>query len=85
MENENILLIDETEANTDENIEIIENEENTENVVTITETVTEYVYIKENRPLFDTPLSDYSVTEGLLLLILVITVLNNVFKSHIRG
>ncbi|MBQ7797553.1 MAG: hypothetical protein IJ371_00335 [Clostridia bacterium] len=46
---------------------------------------TEYVYIKENRPLFETPLSDYSVTEGLLLLIFVVTVLNNIFKSHIKG
>ena len=45
----------------------------------------EYIYIKENRPLFETPLSDYSVTEGLLLLILVITLLNNIFKTHIRG
>lgn len=47
--------------------------------------VIEYVYLKENRPMFETPLSDYSVTEGILLLIFVVTVLNNVFKSHIKG
>lgn len=45
----------------------------------------EYVYLKENRPMFETPLSDYSVSEGILLLIFVVTVLNNVFKSHIKG
>jgi len=51
---------------------------------TPTEPETETIYIKENRPLFETPLTDYSVTEGLLLLLFVVTVLNSIFKSHIK-
>jgi len=82
MNNENIEIIENEEIiDTDESVEIDTNSE----VDIVTETVIEYVYIKENRPLFETPLSDYSVTEGLLLLIFVVIVLNNVFKSHIKG
>ena len=91
MENENIEMVENETVDITENEEttdvgdtsvIIETEENTD---VATETVTEYVYIKENRPFFETPLIDYSVTEGLLLLIFVVTVLNSIFKSHIKG
>ncbi len=48
------------------------------------ETITEYVYITENRPFFSTPLEDFSVEEGLLLLILVFTVFDSLFKSRLK-
>ena len=47
--------------------------------------ITETLYIKEDRPFFTTPLEDFTVTEGLLLLLLVITFLNNIFKQHLKG
>ena len=75
MENENIELIDE---NTTEII--TEDIEQTETTV-----ITETVYIKEDRPFFTTPINEYTVTEGLLLLIFVITFLNNIFKQYVKG
>ena len=50
-----------------------------------TTVITETLYIKEDRPFFTTPLEDFTVTEGLLLLLLVITFLNNIFKQHLKG
>lgn len=48
-------------------------------------TTTETVYIKEDRPFFTTPLEDFTVTEGLLLLLFVTTFLNNIFKQYVKG
>jgi len=45
----------------------------------------ETIIIKEDRPFFTTPIDEYTVTEGLLLLLFVITFLNNIFKQHLKG
>ena len=46
---------------------------------------TETIVVKEDRPFFETSLLDYTVTEGLLLLLFVTTFLNNIFKQHLKG
>lgn len=83
MENENIITVEEsTEENIEITVEDIITEETEQEETTI---ITETVYIKEDRPFFSTPLTEYTVTEGLLLLLFVITFLNNIFKQYVKG
>lgn len=58
---------------------------NTDTPVNPDTPITDTIYVKEDRPFFTTPLNDYTVTEGLLLLLFVITFLNNIFKQHLKG
>jgi len=56
-----------------------------EPVVPDTPPSSDTIVVKEDRPFFTTPLDEYTVTEGLLLLLFVITFLNNIFKQHLKG
>lgn len=49
------------------------------------EPVTIIEYVKEKRPILTTPIEDYSVTEGILLLLFIVTLLTNIFRSNIKG
>lgn len=82
MEYENNTLTDETTDNTDIYVDEIFSDELHEQETTV---LTETVYIKEDRPFFTTSIDEYTVTEGLLLLLFVITFLNNIFKQHLKG
>lgn len=82
MEYENNTLIDVTTDNTGIFVGEILTDEIPEQETTV---ITETVYIKEDRPFFTTPIDEYTVTEGLLLLLFVITFLNNIFKQHLKG
>ena len=65
MEYENNTLTDETTDNTAIYVDEIFSDELHEQETTV---LTETVYIKEDRPFFTTPIDEYTVTEGLLLL-----------------